>query len=327
MANLDEFVQDRSSTWAELEQLVDTARSTPARLGPEGVRRLGTCYRAATADLALARRRFPSDPVVFRLERLVQRGRQAVYHTAPRTATLREFASHGYWRRVRERPALLLCALAFLAVPTFLAGYWAWRDPGPASGLVPSRYQSVTEPREPGRDLGQSVDEQSSLAATIFTNNIQVTFLAFAGGILLGIGTLYVLIYNGVLLGAVAGLAIGAGNGRPFFELVVAHGVLELSCIAVAGVAGLRLASAIVDPGTRDRGQALRQEARAAVEIVLGTAAWLVVAGLVEGFVTPAGHGLTVALVIGLGLGAIYWGLVWWRGAPAARPVTVARAP
>ncbi|HYL52501.1 MAG TPA: stage II sporulation protein M, partial [Acidimicrobiia bacterium] len=106
---------------------------------------------------------------------------------------------------------------------------------------------------------------------TIFTNNIQVTFLAFGGGILLGIGTLYVLIYNGVLLGAVAGLAIGAGNGRPFFELVVA--------------------------------------------------------GLVEGFVTPAGHGLSVALVIGIGLGAIYWGLVWWRGAPPARPVTAARVP
>jgi uncharacterized membrane protein SpoIIM required for sporulation len=325
--NLDEFVRDRSVTWAELEQLVERARSTPARLGPEGVRRLGSCYRAATADLALARRRFPSDPVVYRLERLVQRGRQAVYHTTPKTATLRDFASHGYWRRVRERPALLVCALTFLALPTLLAGYWAWRDPGPASGLVPSRYQSVTEPREPGRDLGASVDEQSNLAASIFTNNIQVTFLAFGGGILLGIGTLYVLLYNGVLLGAVAGLAIGAGNGRPFFELVVAHGVLELSCIAVAGVAGLRLASAIVDPGTRDRGQALREEARAAVEIVLGTAAWLVVAGLVEGFVTPAGHGLTVALFVGVGLGTLYWGLVWWRGAPAAAPVTDARVP
>jgi uncharacterized membrane protein SpoIIM required for sporulation len=119
-------------------------------------------------------------------------------------------------------------------------------------------------------------------------------------------------------LGAVAGLAIGAGNGRPFFELVLAHGVLELSCIAVAGAAGLRLASAIVDPGTRSRMDALRTEARASVEIVLGTAVWLVVAGLVEGFLTPAGKGLTVVLIVGLGLGALYWGLVFWRGAPGA---------
>jgi uncharacterized membrane protein SpoIIM required for sporulation len=209
-----------------------------------------------------------------------------------------------------------MIAVVCLALPTLLSGYWAWRDPGAASGLAPSAYQSVTQPRPDGQDLGVSVDEQSDLAARIFTNNIQVSFLAFAGGILLGLGTLYLLIQNGIMLGAVAGLAIGAGNGRPFFELVVAHGVLELSCIVVAGAAGLRLASAIVDPGTRPRMDALRTEARAAVEIVLGTAVWLVLAGLVEGFLTPAGKGLAVVLVVGLGLGALFWGLILWRGAP-----------
>ncbi len=316
MTNLDEFVRDRSETWTELERLVDTGGRAPARLGPDGVLRLGTCYRAVAADLAFARRRFPADPVVGRLERLTQRGRHAVYDSTRTRHTLRAFVSHGYWRRVRERPVLVVVAITCLALPTLLAGYWAWRDPGAAGGLVPSKYQSVTQPRPSGQDQGVSVDDQSDLAAEIFTNNIQVTFLAFAGGVLLGVGTLYVLVQNGILLGGVAGLAIGAGNGRPFFELVVAHGVLELSCIAVAGVAGLRIASAIVDPGTRSRRDALRIEARAAVEIVLGTAVWLVVAGLVEGFLTPAGKGLTTVLVVGPGLGAIYWGLVLWRGAP-----------
>jgi len=322
--NLDEFVRERAATWSELEQLVDAAGNTPARLGADRVRRLGAAYRAVAADLAVARRRFPGDPLVGRLERLAQRGRQAVYHSAPTRGTFREFVSHGYWRRIRERPLLLLTAILCLALPTALAGYWAWRDPGAASGLVPDQYQSVTAPRTPGQDLGVSVDEQSDLAAEIFTNNIRVAFLAFAGGILLGVGTLYVLIGNGILLGAIAGLAIGAGNGRAFFELVLAHGVLELSCIAVAGLAGLRLASAIVDPGNRTRGLALRQEARAAVEIVLGTMFWLVVAGLVEGFLTPAGKGLAVVLVVGFGLGALFWGLVWWRGKPAP---TAAPAP
>jgi uncharacterized membrane protein SpoIIM required for sporulation len=319
MSTLDEFVAERNATWAEFEALLDSAGSKPSSLGAEGVRRLGSYYRATAADLALARRRFPNDPVVFRLERLVQRGRRAVYHTARRSTTLREYVSHGYWRRVRERPALLLASIAFLVVPTLLAGYWAWRAPGPASGLVPSQYRSVTQPRQPGHDLGESVDEQSAMAAEIFTNNIQVAILAFGGGLLFGLLTIYVLIQNGVLLGAVGGLAIGSGNGRPFFELVTAHGVLELSCIAVAGYAGLRVASAIIDPGTRSRGQALREEARAAVEIVLGTAAWLVVAGLVEGFLTPAGKGLTVVLIVGFGLGIIYWGLVLWRGKPAPK--------
>src|SRR5450432_4031762 len=115
-------------------------------------------------------------------------------------------------------------------------------------------------------------------------------------------------------------MAIGAGNGRSFFELVTAHGVLELSCIIVAGAAGLRLGWAIVDPGNRTRGEALRQEARAAIEIFLGTAPWLVVAGLVEGFLTPSGTGLPTVLAVGFSLGAVYWGLVLWRGTPAPAP-------
>ena len=327
MTNLDEFVRDRAATWTEFEQLLQAGGNSPARLGAARVLRLGACYRAVVGDLAYVRRRFPADPVVAQLEQLTQRGRHAVYNTTRPCQTIVEFASRGYWRRVRERPALLLIAIVCLAGPTLLAGYWAWRDPGSAGGLVPQSYQSVTEPRPSGRSLGISVDEESAMAANIFTNNIQVSFLAFAGGILFGLGTLYVLIQNGVMLGAVAGLAIGAGNGRPFFELVVADGVLELSCIVVSGVAGLRIASAIVDPGTRSRSAALRMESRAAVEIVLGTAVWLVVAGLVEGFLTPAGTGLTVVLIVGLGLGLLYWGLVIWRGAPERMPATAELGP
>ncbi len=317
MANLDEFVSARAPTWLELEQLVERAGTRPSRLGADGVRRFGECYRATAADLAHARRRFPGDPVVARLDALVQRGRQGVYNAPRSRGSIVEFFTTRYWRRVRERRLILAIAFLCLAVPTLLGGYWAWRDPGAASGLVPSRYQSVTEPRTPGKPLGATVDEESALSAQIFTNNIGVTFLAFAGGLLLGVGTLFVLLQNGMLLGVVAGLAIGAGNGRPFFELVVAHGVLELSCIVVSGTAGLRLGWAIIDPGTRPRGVALREDARAAIEIVLGTAPWLVIAGLVEGFLTPSGTGLPTVLAVGIGLGALYWGLVAWRGRPA----------
>jgi uncharacterized membrane protein SpoIIM required for sporulation len=296
--------------------LVANARRRVTRLGPDGVRRLGTLYRATAADLATARRRFAGDPVVARLERLVDSGRQLVYESARRDGTLREFASRGYWRRVAERPVLLLVAAVLLFAPAFLAGYWAWRDPGAAIGIVPGEFRSVTEPRDPDEPLGASVDQQVGFASQIFTNNIRVSMLAFAGGITLGLGTAYVLLFNGMFLGAVAGLAVGAGNGDAFFALVSAHGVLELSCIVVAGAAGLRMGWAIVAPGYRTRGLALRQEARAAVELLLGTAAWLVVAGLVEGFVTPAGLGLATNVTFGLVLGAAFWALVVWRGRP-----------
>src|SRR5262249_22578629 len=86
VANVEELGQARAPEWAELPRRVEAARTSPARLGPDAVRRLAPLYRATAADLAIARRRYPHDPVVARLDTLVQRGRQAVYHTTPRTA-------------------------------------------------------------------------------------------------------------------------------------------------------------------------------------------------------------------------------------------------
>jgi uncharacterized membrane protein SpoIIM required for sporulation len=289
------------------------------------VRRLGALYRASAADLALARRRFAGDPTVARLETLVTRARPLVYDRAHRGATVAEFATTGYWRRVRERPRLLLVSALLLFGPWVLASVWAVRDPGAASGVVPSEYRSVTEPRE-STDLGLTTDQQAAFSSEVFTNNIRVTIFVFAGGIAAGLGTAALLVYQGVLFGAITGLAIWAGNGEPFFELVTAHGVLELSCVVVASAAGLRMGWALVNPGHRRRGVALAAEARVGVEIVLGTAPWLVVAGLVEGFITPRGLGLGPVIVLGFTLGVVYWALVLWRGR-APEPATAAPAP
>ena len=152
----------------------------------------------------------------------------------------------------------------------------------------------------------------------MFVNNIEVTFVAFAGGVTLGLLTGVMLIFNGVILGAVGGLMIGAGNWRGFLELVTGHGVLELSCILVAGAAGLRLGWSIVAPGYLTRGESVRTEARKAVAIALGTAPWLVAAGIVEGNrARLAEAGVGVDLAVGVAIGLAYWTLVVWRGARA----------
>jgi uncharacterized membrane protein SpoIIM required for sporulation len=308
--NLDAFVRARSEGWSSLEELVRAAKRRPESLGPDGVLRLGSLYRSAAADLALARRAFPGDPVVERLERIVAPARALVYSTPSRRLALRHFVTHGYWRLVAERKVPLALATVLLFGPAFLAGAWALEDPGAASGLAPAEYQTVTEPRTEGQDLGLTVEQEAAFSSEIMTNNIRVTLLAFAAGILAGLGTAGVLVLNGVLIGTIAGLAIGAGNAAPFFELVSAHGVLELSCIVVAGAAGLRLGWSLVEPGRATRGDALRREAVPALALVLGTAPWLVVAGVVEGFVTGSGTGLVGALAVGFALGAVYWTLV-----------------
>ena len=130
-------------------------------------------------------------------------------------------------------------------------------------------------------------------------NNIQVTLMAFAGGITFGLLTLYALFFNGLLLGTIAGLAIGAGNGIAFLRLVSSHGPLEISCIVVGGVAGLRMGWALVRPGTLRRATSLRREAIPAVELAAGTVPWLVLCGFLEGFAT--GPELPVAVQTALG--------------------------
>lgn len=314
--NLDRFITDRRPSWDELDALLGAAKGRPERIGAEKMRRLGALYRGAAADLAVARRRFPSEPTVPALEDLVGRAHTVVYGTAARRESAWDFFAHGYWRRVRERPALLVVSAILFFVPMAVAGGWAWDDPGAAGALMPSSSEAVGRPRTEGTDLGLSTGERASFSAGIFTNNIRVTFGAVAGGMTFGLLTAALLIFNGVVIGVVGGIGTAAGNGSALVELIVPHGVLELSCIVVAGAAGLRMGWALVDPGRRPRGQALLTEARAAIEVVLGTAVCLVVAGLTEGLVTPLGIGVGPALAVGFGLGAIYWVLVWRLGGP-----------
>src|SRR5256714_11384842 len=136
--NLDAFVRQRTPEWNELARLVASAGHHPERLGPGGGRGLGTTYRAAAADLALARRRWPGDPVTVRLEDLVGRSRHLVYASASRSASLRQFLSRGYWRLVREQIGLVGLCWLLMIVPAVLVGAWAASDPAAAGRSSPA---------------------------------------------------------------------------------------------------------------------------------------------------------------------------------------------
>jgi uncharacterized membrane protein SpoIIM required for sporulation len=310
---LDRFVADRRAAWQELDELTRQARRRPERLGPDRVRRLGALYRSAAADLALARRSFAGDPLVARLEDLVGRARHLVYDAPDRRGSLIRFLARDYWRLVAEKPYALLAAAVLLFGPAVLGALWARQDPGAAATLVPEQFRPATEPGHPWTSM--SPGEQTAFTSEVFTNNIQVTLVAFAGGITFGLLTALALIYNGVLLGVIGGLMSASGNTIGFVDLVTAHGVLELSCILVGGAAGLRLGWALVDPGRLTRAASGGREARNAVQIALGTAPWLVLAGVIEGNrARLAESGVGVVIAVGLTAGALYWSLVVWRG-------------
>jgi uncharacterized membrane protein SpoIIM required for sporulation len=125
-------------------------------------------------------------------------------------------------------------------------------------------------------------------ASSIFTHNIQVTIYTFAFGALLGVGTLFYLAYNGAVIASVVSLTYRAGFGNDLITFMVGHGVVELSCIFMAGGAGLLIGTALLMPGDLSRADALKSRGKDAVRLMMGVAILLVIAGIIEGFISPA---------------------------------------
>lgn len=327
-APLTDFVAGRQAGWDELAALVARANGRIQRLDEGGVRRLGRRYRQAAADLAQARRRFPGDPVTVELDRLVGDARPLLYGSVTERGSLLAFATTGYWRRVRERPVFLLVAVIALWAPLLAVGAWAHGNPSQArdvAQLAPVGEAPGEDFRDPDTEKVTDPAAGAAFSSQIFTNNARVALLAYAGGLLGGVATLVVLVFNGVSIGAILGLAIEGGSADVVWRLIVPHGVLELSLISVAGAAGLRTGWALVHPGHRTRVESLAVEGRAGVELALGSAFLLVPCGLVEGFVTPRGLSVPAALTVGLSLGIVFWALVLWRGRP--EPIEARQGP
>jgi uncharacterized membrane protein SpoIIM required for sporulation len=222
------------------------------------------------------------------------------------------FFVDGYWRLLWERRLPLAVSAGALFVPGLLAALWAMADPGAVREVVPAEFLWVTE--ETSTDQGSGALGLAGFSTYVMVNNIRVSLGAFALGITFGLGTGYLLLFNGLLLGGVVGLAIGAGNGGLMLAAIAAHGPLELTCIVVGGAGGLSLGWAMLRPGRLTRRQALTSEAAAAFRIAGGTIPWLFLAGLIEGYISRVGLGPAPTTVIGIGVGAVFWMLLVWRG-------------
>lgn len=307
------FLHERSDRWAELDALItraSTRRRGVRALRSDDVQRLSVLHRSVSADLATARAAFPGDPLTERLERQISRSGPFLYDSPRRLVGPRRFFASTYWRLVADRPTLLLVATLLMTIPAVVVCVWAVRSPDRASLLLGQRFQG----RISAGDLGLSVGKQTEFASEIFVNNIRVSIFVFALGLTCCVGSSWMLMYNGALLGVVVGTSIADGHGNVALALIIGHGVLELSIIVVAAVAGMRMGMAIIRPGNEPRRRVLMREARAAVLIVLGTMPFFVLAGLIEGYFTPAGFGLATASTVGLLVGSGYWALVWKLG-------------
>jgi uncharacterized membrane protein SpoIIM required for sporulation/uncharacterized RDD family membrane protein YckC len=282
--------------WAGFSAQVAEARKRGlASLGEAGVRRFVADYRDVAADLARLRtatRGMVADDV-FYLNRLVAAAHNLLYRRRElpvRTAV--RFLAFGLPAEMRRSGRLIAVAALLLFGPAFIAARAVVGDEQVASALVPPHMLDRAEDGVRRAAAGEGYIDDPQLfrpvmAGGIIANNVQVALAAFAAGMLAGVPTFLLLLTNGVSLGAVAGLYVAKGIGSLLLAFVAPHGVLELFAICVAGAAGFVLAGALLVPGQRTRRQALREDGTRAVVLFTASAVLLVVAGLLEGLISP----------------------------------------
>ncbi|HLZ27167.1 MAG TPA: stage II sporulation protein M [Chloroflexota bacterium] len=299
MPSLSHFTPSRQPHWAELERLLARSEGNGLRsFDADQIEAFARAYRQTVCDLAIAQRDFPDDQLTLWLNGLAARAHLRLYRApAPSWQRLGQFFWTDFARRFRAARCYLLISALLLFGPALLAYLAALLDPTLRDALVPARLRQVMESGTTWTDMQPEV--RPGMATLIFTNNIQVSFLAFAGGVLCGLGTVYVLVSNGLSLGAVLGAAQFYGVAPLVWSFISPHGYLELTCIVIAGAAGLLLGNALLRPGLQLRREALARAARRAVELVVGTAPVLVVAGLIEGFISPSDLPIGIKLAIG----------------------------
>ncbi len=288
MASLSHFIASRQAGWAELERLLLRSEGNGLRhFEAHDIEALGRGYRQVVSDLAIARRDFPDDQLTVSLNALAARAHLRLYRApAPSWRRLGQFFWTDFARRFRSATGYLLVSALLLFGPAALAYVGALLSPTLREALVPAQLRQVMESGRTWTDIEPGL--RPGMASLIFTNNIQVAFLCFAGGVLFGIGTVYALVSNGLMLGSVLGAAQFYGVAPLLWAFISPHGYLELTCIVIAGAAGLMLGDALLRPGLLLRREALARAARRAVELVVGAAPVLIVAGLVEGFISPS---------------------------------------
>jgi uncharacterized membrane protein SpoIIM required for sporulation len=296
------FVVARRARWDRLEVLVDRAAARGVgALTPAEIDELALAYRAATSDLAIARTRGEDPLVQEHLNRLTARAHAVVYVATARSGWSRiaRFALHGFPAEVRRSWA----PIAFCAIVTIVSALIAYGsvigDPSNAHALLPGMQDRPITRSLHDSNFGFDRAFSSSEAAMIITNNVKVAVFAFAGGMTAGVLTAWVILENGVMLGAYGALFAHAGFGTDFWATIAPHGVIELSAIQIAGGAGLVLAGGYLRPGRARRRDALVLAARRAATLVLGVALMLIVAGTIEGFISPQRLAIPVRETIG----------------------------
>ncbi len=269
-------------------------------------------YRKALAIYATARHRFPNTEGTRRVADLVADSHSIIYKDAIRKENFKRIISYRLFRSVYEVKSILWFAVAIELLGLIAGILWAVLDPSNAKAFV--EYNNFSIGSNHGAFYQTPIAMRVALASQIFTHNIGVAIVVFLGGFILGIPTVFVLIENSVLIGVLGAYEFKNGGGEDFIRLVLPHGLLELSLITLASVAGFRVAKVLVVPTNLSRMAEFSKIINPVVD-TLGLACMvLVISGFVEAMVTTYYLNLVLAIVVSLSLAGGFWFLIIYQG-------------
>jgi uncharacterized membrane protein SpoIIM required for sporulation len=298
---MNRFIDERKNSWEKLEDLLAILETSSIRgLSRAEVREFGELYRRAAADLAIARAETRDPKLVNYLNGLVIRAHGKIYRAENQGfGLIWKFFAREFPQTFRKNFRYIAIAFGIFAGCAALGFILTWQNLE-FSQLV---YADVSHMVRSGDKWWLGINDANQLGASmIMTNNVLVTFKVFAMGALFGVGAFYDLAFEGLRLGSVFAVCykIDPAFGNALASFVVGHGVIELSCIFICAGAGMMIGYAMINPGDLTRGQALKKKGIEAVRIVIGCACLLIVAGTIEGFLSPSD--LPAAVKFGTGI-------------------------
>lgn len=305
------FERANEARWRRFEALLD-ALEAGERAGAE----FPALYRQVCQHLALARDRHFASALVDRLNALALRGHQRLYGARAGRGRPLAYLLHRFPRTVR-REARLFAVGSLLLYGAMLALFaLGLRDPDLIYAVVApeqvAAFEEMYDPQAPHYGAPRSTGTNLAAFGYYVDNNTSIAFRTFAGGILFGVGSLVIVLLNGVFFGVLTAHLVHAGFAGTFFPFVIGHGAFELTAIVLSAVAGLRLGLALLAGGADSRATALRRAAAGIVPILFGMTAMLLLAAVIEAFwsASPA-----LPASVKLGVGAGLWALVAaWLG-------------
>lgn len=287
---------------------------------------LGLLYRQTASDLAAVREDASSKQLALYLNQLLGRGHNLIYHGhKTKVSAIVRFYGVTYPQIFRQTlPQTLLATAIF-----FVCGIASWavaaHDPGFAHRLLGPDMMETIERREMWTDSIVTIKPLAS--SGIMTNNLTVAFSAFAFGITAGLGTIWMMVFNGLLIGVIGAATWKAGMALQLWSFVAPHGVLELPAIFIAGGAGFEVARGMLFPGLLPRRQSLAQAGGRGARLFLGTIPLLIAAGVIEGFFSPSNAPIFMKFTLAAVLFAALLSYLFLVNRAPAKPAKASSAP